>query len=177
MPWVMGLAVAHLSHNSSRAKQPRSLLCSASIILLVLLLMPCMNTTTAATRFLPPLHATLFLALHRPAFTLFVVVVLLQYHNDSWQRGNEAAWYNRNSYTAIILPVVSHRCFRPAVCSMFKRLSESSYAFMVLHPVRLGRPHRTTCALLLSNACLTRSSWVACLLLWTSTTTGIVLLP
>ena len=35
-----------------------------------------------------------------------------------------------------------------------------------------------TCALLLwSNACLTRSSWVACSLLWTHTTTGIVLLP
>ena len=143
----MGLAVAHLTlHNSfSRAKQPRSLWSSASIILLVLLLMPCMNTTTAATRFLSPMHATLFLSLHRPAFTLFVVVVLLQYHNDSWQRDNEAAWYNWNSCTDIIVPVVSHRCFRPAVCSMFKRLSESSYAFMVFHPVRSGRPHRNVC--------------------------------
>ncbi len=100
----MGLAVAHCtrfipqSSSAARAtrgvKQPRSLLFSVSIIILVLLLMPCMNTTTAATSFLSPTHATLFLALHRPAVSLFVVVVLIQYQNDSWQRNSEATWYH-----------------------------------------------------------------------------------
>ena len=123
----MGLAVAHVTRNglhpgaasrpNSSAQPQRSLLLSAAIVGLVLLLMPCMNTTTAATRFLSPLHATLFLALHRPAFSVFLVVMLLQYQNKNWQQSTEAAW--------------------PKLCSIVKRLSESSYAFMVLHPVRL----------------------------------------
>ena len=98
----MGLAVAHVTRNglhtgaasrSSISTQPqRSLLLSAAIVGLVLLLMPCMNTTTAATHFLSPLHATLFLALHRPAFSVFIVVMLLQYQNELWQQSAEAAW-------------------------------------------------------------------------------------
>jgi hypothetical protein len=89
----MGLAVAHLAPKSyptsaanGRAKTPRSLLFSAFIVFLALLVMPCMNTTTAATRFLSPVHATLFLALHRPAFALFVVVVLVQHQSGDWQQ-------------------------------------------------------------------------------------------
>jgi Cu/Ag efflux pump CusA len=106
LPWIMGLAIARLSHasapacgissakqhRSSTAKLPKPFMLSASIIVLVLLLMPCMNTTTAESGFFPPLHATLFLALHRPCFCLFIAVLLLQYQNDAWQQAAVAAW-------------------------------------------------------------------------------------
>jgi hypothetical protein len=164
----MGLAVAHVTRNglhtgaasrpSSSTQPQRSLLLSAAIVGLVLLLMPCMNTTTAATRFLSPLHATLFLALHRPAFSVFLVVILLQYQNELWQQSTEAAWsfpfFVCPIYYFIILSVyhfiiLASRAFlRPKLCCFMQRLSESSYAFMLLHPVRpraliLCAPHGT----------------------------------
>jgi hypothetical protein len=100
----MGLAVAHFTRGGSRTrltpradatteKQPRSLLFSFGIVAVALLLSPCMNTTTACSEFLSPGHATLFLALHRPAFSVFVVIILIQYVNQSWQRKIEATWY------------------------------------------------------------------------------------
>jgi hypothetical protein len=100
----MGLAVAHFTRDGSRArltpradattgKQPRSLLFSLGIVAVALLLSPCMNTTTACSEFLSPGHATLFLALHRPAFSVFVFIILIQYVNQSWQRKIEATWY------------------------------------------------------------------------------------
>jgi hypothetical protein len=99
----MGLAVAHLARDGSRTsltsradgtgKQPRSLLFSLGIVVVALLLSPCMNTTTACSEFLSPVHATLFLALHRPAFSVFIVIILIQYDNQSWQRNVEATWY------------------------------------------------------------------------------------
>jgi hypothetical protein len=104
LPWVMGVAVAHFSRHASRARltpradattgrQPRSLLFSLGVVAVALLLSPCMNTTTACSQFLSPGHATLFLALHRPAFSVFVVVILIQYANQGWQRNFEATWY------------------------------------------------------------------------------------
>lgn len=129
LPWLMGLAVAHLttsksSHSSvasrvdGREKKPQSLLFSALILVLFLLVIPCMNSTTAAARFLSPTHGALFLALHRPAFALFVAVMLVRYQNSCWQQQFMAD--------------------RPTLCSIVNRLSQSSYAFMVLHPIIMG---------------------------------------
>jgi hypothetical protein len=96
LPWLMGLAVAHLTRKSSHssalslehgiAKTPQSLAISALITILFLLVIPCMNTTTAASRFLSPTHATLFLALHRPAFSLFVASILVRFQSGYWQQ-------------------------------------------------------------------------------------------
>ena len=129
----MGLAVAHVTRNglhtgaasrpSSSTQPQRSLLLSAAIVGLVLLLMPCMNTTTAATRFLSPLHATLFLALHRPAFSVFLVVILLQYQNELWQQSTEAAW-----------------SFPFFVCPIYYFIILSFYHFIILLHARFSGP-------------------------------------
>lgn len=150
----MGLAVAHLttsksSHSSvasrvdGREKKPQSLLFSALILVLFLLVIPCMNSTTAAARFLSPTHGALFLALHRPAFALFVAVMLVRYQNSCWQQQVMADRYfpmsfvHTHDHSSAFIPV-----FRPTLCSIVNRLSQSSYAFMVLHPARTNSSPR-----------------------------------
>lgn len=139
---------------------------SAFTVALFLLVMPCMNTTTVATRFLSQTHAALFLTLHRPAFSLFVAAIIVQYESGCWQQQFMSERYFLISFALIRSVRQAQSCFQ-ALC--LRHRDKVVRIIIRLHGPSscVFPPHKFAPSCLWLTLC-NRLFWVAPSLPWTA---------